>query len=131
MSTRRTQPGGWVKRRRMPCRWCGGEVPRRRLTFCSAACVHEWKIRSSPSYVRQQVKKRDKGVCQLCGFNVVKAHREWTRSKPPKEDRPGRKSVTFRLTVGSPERTLSSEEVGALRERIIEGMRRLGYELRV
>jgi phenylalanyl-tRNA synthetase beta chain len=43
----------------------------------------------------------------------------------------GQKSVSFRLTVGSPERTLSSEEVGEIRARIIEKMRELGYELRV
>ena len=43
----------------------------------------------------------------------------------------GQKSVSFRLTVGSPERTLSSEEVGEIRARIIEGMRGLAYELRV
>ena len=43
----------------------------------------------------------------------------------------GQKSVSFRLTVGSPERTLSSEEVGEIRGRVIEGMRQLGYELRV
>jgi phenylalanyl-tRNA synthetase beta chain len=43
----------------------------------------------------------------------------------------GQKSVSFRLTVGSPERTLSSEEVGEIRTRIIEGMRELGYELRL
>ena len=41
------------------------------------------------------------------------------------------KSVSLRLTFGSPERTLSSDEVGAIRTRIIEGMRGLGYELRV
>ena len=41
------------------------------------------------------------------------------------------KSVTFRVTVGSPERTLSSDEVGEIREHIIQGMRRRGYELRV
>jgi hypothetical protein len=35
------------------------------------------------------------------------------------------------VTVGSPERTLSSEEVGETRARIIDGMRDLGYELRV
>jgi len=50
-------------------------------------------------------------------------------SGPPLEE--GRKSVSFRLTVGSPERTLSSEEIGEIRARIIEGMRGLGYELRV
>jgi phenylalanyl-tRNA synthetase beta chain len=43
----------------------------------------------------------------------------------------GRKSVSFRLTVGSCERTLSSEEVSEIRARIIDGMRGLGYELRV
>jgi phenylalanyl-tRNA synthetase beta chain len=43
----------------------------------------------------------------------------------------GQKSVSFRLTASSPEKTLSSEEVSAIRERIIEGMRGLGYELRV
>ena len=42
-----------------------------------------------------------------------------------------RKSVSFRLTVGSAERTLSSDEVGQIRGMIIDGMRNLGYELRV
>jgi phenylalanyl-tRNA synthetase beta chain len=41
------------------------------------------------------------------------------------------KSVSFRLTVGSVERTLSSDEMGAIRGRIIDGMRGMGYELRV
>jgi phenylalanyl-tRNA synthetase beta chain len=50
-------------------------------------------------------------------------------SGPPLEE--DRKSVSFRLTVGSPERTLSSEEVGEIRARIIDGMRERGYELRV
>jgi phenylalanyl-tRNA synthetase beta chain len=50
-------------------------------------------------------------------------------SGPPLAE--GAKSVSFRLTVGSPERTLSSEEVGAVRAGIIEGMRGLGYDLRV
>jgi phenylalanyl-tRNA synthetase beta chain len=48
---------------------------------------------------------------------------------PPLPD--DRKSVSFRLTLGSPERTLSSEEAGGIRAAIIEGMRGLGYELRV
>ncbi len=50
-------------------------------------------------------------------------------SGPPLEA--GRKSVSFRVTAGSPERTLSSEEVSEIRARIIDGMRGLGYELRV
>jgi len=44
---------------------------------------------------------------------------------------PGNKSVSFRLTVGSSRRTLSLEEVGAIRAGIIERMQALGYELRV
>jgi phenylalanyl-tRNA synthetase beta chain len=43
----------------------------------------------------------------------------------------GTRSVSFRLTAGSPERTLSSEEVGAIRARLIEGMRAQGYDLRL
>jgi phenylalanyl-tRNA synthetase beta chain len=43
----------------------------------------------------------------------------------------GTKSVSFRLTVGSPERTLSSEEVGEIRARLIDGIRAQGYDLRL
>ncbi len=50
-------------------------------------------------------------------------------SGPPLEA--GQKSVSFRLTAGSAERTLSNDETSAIRARIIEGMRALGYELRV
>jgi phenylalanyl-tRNA synthetase beta chain len=50
-------------------------------------------------------------------------------SGPPLAE--GRKSVSYRLTVGAQDRTLSSDEVSAIRARIIEGMERLGYELRV
>jgi 5-methylcytosine-specific restriction endonuclease McrA len=73
------------------CRWCRGPVVAPRRTFCGDACVHEWKIRSSPWYVRREVKRRDKGICRLCGLNVVKAHREWTRAKPPAVDRAARR----------------------------------------
>ncbi|MCA1560205.1 MAG: HNH endonuclease [Acidobacteria bacterium] len=73
------------------CRWCKAPVVPPRRTFCGDACVHEWKIRSSPWYVRREVKKRDKGICRLCGVNVVKAHREWTRAKPQALDRAARR----------------------------------------
>ena len=43
----------------------------------------------------------------------------------------GTRSVSFRLTVGSPERTLSSEEVAEVRARLIDGMRAQGYDLRL
>ena len=50
-------------------------------------------------------------------------------SGPPLKE--GQKSVSFRLTVGSPDRTLSSEDAAATRARIIEGMRAKGHDLRV
>jgi len=43
----------------------------------------------------------------------------------------GARSLSYRLTVGAPDRTLSAEEVGLVRTRIIEGMRSAGYELRL
>jgi len=43
----------------------------------------------------------------------------------------GQKSVSFRLTMAAPDRTLSLEEVGEIRTRIIAGLRALGYELRL
>jgi phenylalanyl-tRNA synthetase beta chain len=43
----------------------------------------------------------------------------------------GARSLSYRLTVGASDRTLSMEEVGAVRARIIDGMRSAGYELRL
>jgi 5-methylcytosine-specific restriction endonuclease McrA len=34
--------------------------------FCSDACEHEFRIRWSPSYARQAVYRRDRGVCTHC-----------------------------------------------------------------
>jgi phenylalanyl-tRNA synthetase beta subunit len=41
------------------------------------------------------------------------------------------RSLSYRLTLGAPDRTLSAEEVGRVRSRIIEGMRAAGFELRI
>lgn len=51
----------------------------RRRTFCSDACVHEWRLRSSPTYLRECVFARDKGVCALCGYDAHKARRKTMR----------------------------------------------------
>jgi 5-methylcytosine-specific restriction endonuclease McrA len=52
------------------CRWCKGAVSGRRRTFCSDACVHEWRLRSSTSYLRECVFERDAGVCAICGTDT-------------------------------------------------------------
>lgn len=89
MSTVRAMPGGWVSRsaiRRGPngrglCRWCALEVPRGRYTFCSAYCVHEWKLRTQPGYLREQVFLRDQGICADCGADTAAALRQLRRSR--------------------------------------------------
>jgi phenylalanyl-tRNA synthetase beta chain len=47
--------------------------------------------------------------------------REYTGAPLPSD----RKSVTYRLTVGATDRTLSSEEVGAIRERVLDAVGKL------
>ena len=71
--------GGWVDRKSVPrgangrglCRWCSLEVPPRRFTFCSAYCVHEWKLRTQPGYLREQVLLRDAGICADCRVDTI------------------------------------------------------------
>lgn len=63
------------------CRWCKTEVSGRRRTFCGDACVHEWRLRSSVSYLRECVYGRDKGVCALCGFDTARERRRVMRLK--------------------------------------------------
>ena len=65
------------------------------------------------------------------GYRPLLESIEFLRQYSGEQTGEGRKSVSFRLTVGSAERTLSSEEVSEIRQRIIDGMRALGYELRV
>lgn len=64
------------------CRWCRLEIlAARRRTFCSEFCVHQWRLRSDPGYLRDQVFARDHGVCALCGTDTVAALRELKRSR--------------------------------------------------
>jgi 5-methylcytosine-specific restriction enzyme A len=82
VSTRRKKPGGWVPRSEQAsldqktCRWCGGAIPRGRFTFCGAACVDEWRLRTDPGYLREQVFARDRGVCAVCGVDTEALRKE-------------------------------------------------------
>jgi 5-methylcytosine-specific restriction endonuclease McrA len=72
----RRQAGGWVDPKQLPrsesgrplCRRCRIEIQKGsgRRTFCSDACVVEWKIRTQPEFAAEQVHARDGGVCTLC-----------------------------------------------------------------
>ena len=79
--------------------------------------------------LREHAGKLQRAVASFAGPLAESVEFVRQYSGPPLK--PDQKSVSFRLTVGSPERTLSSEEAGDIRARIIEGMRGLGYELRV
>jgi len=61
------------------CCWCAIEVPRGRRTFCSADCVHEWKLRTDPGYLREQVFARDHGVCAVCGISTESLRKEFRK----------------------------------------------------
>ena len=61
------------------CRWCQMEIlAKRRRTFCSDYCVHQWRLRSDPGYLREKVLQRDKAVCAACG---VDCHAAWLHLK--------------------------------------------------
>jgi phenylalanyl-tRNA synthetase beta chain len=79
--------------------------------------------------LRQLVSDLQKHLVTLAGesLEAIEFLRQYSGAPIPE----GCKSVSFRLTVGAADHTLLLEEAGAVRSRIIEGMRNLGYELRV
>jgi 5-methylcytosine-specific restriction enzyme A len=95
MSTTRTMPGGWADRALLPkgpsgrslCRWCNLEVPAGRSTFCSDWCVHEWKLRSDPGYLRERVFERDRGICALCRVDARTAYFDLKRARGTHRER--------------------------------------------
>jgi 5-methylcytosine-specific restriction protein A len=86
--------GGWVDRKTLSrglngrglCRWCSLEVPHGRFTFCSAYCVHEWRRRTQPAYIREPVFLRDHGVFASCKLDTVAARRHLRYARGAKRD---------------------------------------------
>jgi phenylalanyl-tRNA synthetase beta chain len=78
---------------------------------------------------RELVGDLQKRIVSLAGEQLDSIEFLRRYSGPPIPE--GMQSVSFRLTVAAPDRTLSLEEAGAIRSRIIEGMRAQGYDLRV
>lgn len=63
------------------CRWCGkiiwkddGTILKRR--HWHKECLHEYWIVSDSKYAKAQVKKRDKGICAICG-KYCRYRNEW------------------------------------------------------
>jgi phenylalanyl-tRNA synthetase beta chain len=71
-----------------------------------------------------EARLREAGGPNLLSVEFVRQY-----SGPPLPE--GRKSVSYRVTVGSDEGTLSSEAVGAIRAALIDSLRKSGYELRL
>ena len=84
MKPDRVKRGGWARKDQIEraesgrplCRWCKVETPKGRRTFCSDRCVHEWKLRTNPGYLREKVFERDKGVCAQCGADTLALRRD-------------------------------------------------------
>ena len=79
--------------------------------------------------MREPVGEIQKRLISAAGSDLVSIEfvRQYSGAPLP----PDRKSVSYRLTVGSAGRTLSSEEAGSIRSRIIDAMQASGYELRI
>jgi 5-methylcytosine-specific restriction enzyme A len=86
----RTLPGGRISSEALAagpnglplCRWCDLEIlAKRRRTFCSDYCVHQWRLRTDPGYLRDQVFARDHGRCAACGIDAVAAYNALKRAR--------------------------------------------------
>ena len=79
--------------------------------------------------MREPVGQIQKRLVAAAGDDLVEI--EFVRQYSGEPLPPDRKSVSYRLIVGANDRTLSSEEAGNIRSRIIDAMRASGYELRI
>jgi 5-methylcytosine-specific restriction endonuclease McrA len=86
----RTLAGGRAHRDELPvgpnglplCRWCQLEIiAKRRRTFCSEYCVHQWRLRTDAGYMREQVFARDRGRCAACSIDTVAAFAALKRAR--------------------------------------------------
>jgi len=81
------------------------------------------------SALREPAGEIERRLVEAAGSDLVEIEfvRQYTGA-PLAEDK---KSISYRLTVGAADRTLSSDEVAAVRDRVIEALRKAGYDLRL
>jgi 5-methylcytosine-specific restriction enzyme A len=77
------------------CYNCGGPLPKGRRFNCSSECSEEWQCRTSPSYLRRVIHRRDKGVCAMCGIDTDELRREY-HGLPHERYDPNRQTRTQR-----------------------------------
>ena len=78
---------------------------------------------------REQAGRLESLIAAAAGTLLESVQFQRQYAGPPLAD--GTKSVSFRVTVGAPDRTLSNEEITTVRNGIIDRMREHGFELRV
>ena len=78
--------------------------------------------------LRTPVEKLQDELTRLAGADLamIEFVRQYAGSQLPQ----GQKSVSYHLKVGALDHTMTAEELTAIRQRIIDGMQALGYELR-
>jgi 5-methylcytosine-specific restriction enzyme A len=54
------------------CRLCQRACPDSRTRWCSEACLRRYLIESQGSFVREQLFKRDRGICAECGVDAAR-----------------------------------------------------------
>ena len=86
----RTLAGGRIRSHILPrgdngrplCRWCELEIlARRRRSFCSDYCVTQWRLRTDPGFLREQVFARDRGICAFCQADTLAIYAALKRSR--------------------------------------------------
>ncbi|HMG02022.1 MAG TPA: HNH endonuclease [Edaphobacter sp.] len=99
------------------CRWCELEImAKRRRTFCSEYCVHQWRLRTDPGYLRDQVFARDRGRCAACQIDSVAAYAALKRARGPVRSAGlrlyGMKSIASRRSLWDADHILPVAEGG-------------------
>ena len=99
------------------CRWCDLEIlARRRRTFCSDYCVHQWRLRTDAGYLRDQVFARDRGVCAECGIDAVAAFAALKRARGARREAGlkfyGMKTIASRRSLWDADHILPVAEGG-------------------
>ena len=79
--------------------------------------------------LREPAGEIERRLREAAGSDLVDIEfvRQYTGAPLPED----RKSISYRLTMGASDRTLSSEEVTAIRNRVIEALQRDGFDLRI
>jgi 5-methylcytosine-specific restriction enzyme A len=65
---------------RAGCVWCGGALTGRRRSWCSDACVAEYRIANFAADAQRHVWDRDAGVCARCG-STPDSRRRWQTNR--------------------------------------------------